>query len=56
MVNNNEMEIVIFDMLGTNYYYSCDLKTANFYHERAMLDDNELPDSENKVLSLKNIN
>lgn len=43
-------------MLGINYYYFCDLNTAEFYHKRAMLDDLETIDSENKASSLKDLN
>ncbi len=39
-----------------NYYYLCDLTTADFYHQRAMLHDLEAEDSENKFLSNKDIN
>lgn len=55
-VGNEDKELLIYDLMGINYYYLGQLKKAAYFHNRFMLGRLELPESATKRISFEILN
>jgi hypothetical protein len=55
-VNNEDKELLIYDLIGLNYFYTGNLQKADYFHSRYMLGATEMADSATKRISFEILN